>query len=72
MSKRPDHPAYMRRQGHGWIVGVWDESVRCYREDGERDYWSARRWVGAANCSAERGGKCSNPQAHEGCHLGPR
>ena len=44
------HKSYMRRQGRGWIVCHWDESVQCYRESEERPYWVARAQVGQANC----------------------
>lgn len=45
-----EHKTTMYRQGRGWIVSSWDESVKCYRLSGERSYWEARAAVGSDNC----------------------
>lgn len=45
------HKSYMRRQGSGWIVCHWDDTVQAYRESGEMPYHQARAAVGTANCT---------------------
>lgn len=52
------HASYMYRQGTGWIVGQWDEAVRCYRLSNEMPYGKARAWVGEDNCRHAHDGQC--------------
>lgn len=48
----------MYKQGNGWIVSSWDDSVKCFRDSGEKSYWEARNWVGEDNCPHKSDGKC--------------
>lgn len=52
----------MHKQGNGWIVSTWDESVNCYRESGELTYWVARAAVGSDNCPNPK--TCTKPSHH--------
>lgn len=48
----------MYRQGSGWIISRWDESVQAYRLSNEVSYWSARHACGEDNCPGAHGGTC--------------
>lgn len=42
-AKRQAHQeSHMYRQGSGWIVSTWDDSIKCNRVSGEVSYWTAR------------------------------
>lgn len=45
------NPAYMYRQGSGWIVCTWDNGYGCYTTSNEMPYFMARAIVGTANCT---------------------
>jgi hypothetical protein len=40
--KRARSEIHMDRQGSGWVVSVYDDSVRSVRVSEEKDYWHAR------------------------------
>ena len=47
-AKRQAHrESCMYRQGSGWIVSIWDPTVRCNRVTGEMAYFSARHDLAA-------------------------
>ena len=58
MKKEREMKSYMYRQGDAFIVAIWDEAIKCYRESGAMPYGQARLRVGEANCPGARGGVC--------------
>ncbi len=44
------HKSYMHKQGDSWVVGIWDNRRKIFRESQGYTYWAARAAVGRENC----------------------